>query len=84
MNALKEARGEKAAVSFNETFTKMFSRSLPESLDTEILQTTMNQWKNFWMFPSIMAGIILVIFAVTFWDKMKQPEDEGSAASKAD
>ncbi|MFM7845248.1 MAG: nucleoside permease [Planctomycetota bacterium] len=84
MNALKEARGEKAAVSFNETFTKMFSRSLPESLDTEILQTTMNQWKNFWMFPSIMAGIILVIFAVTFWDKMKQPEEEGATAAKTE
>jgi MFS family permease len=73
--ALKEARGESAAVSFLESFGKMFSRSLPEKLDADTLQTTMFQWKNFWMFPSIMAGIILVIFAITFWDKMKQPEE---------
>lgn len=75
MAALTEARGETAAVNFFQTFGKMFSRSLPEKLDAETLQTTMGQWKNFWMFPSIMAGIILVIFAITFWDKMKQPEE---------
>ncbi len=57
----------------------MFSRSLPEELDPQLLSETMAQWKNFWLFPSIMAAIILVVFAITFWDKAKpEPADEGA------
>ena len=74
--ALKVARGEQPAVGFLDYFGQMFSRNLPESLDGTLLSETMGQWKNFWMFPSIMAGIILVIFAITFWDKAKPPADE--------
>ncbi len=73
--ALTTARGEQEAVGFLESFSQMFSRSLPEGLDAGLLAETMEQWKNFWMFPSIMAAIIMVIFAVTFWDKAKT-EDE--------
>ncbi len=73
--ALDAARGETASLGFFETFSKMFSRSLPEGLDPELLSTTMQQWKNFWMFPSIMAAVILVVFAVCFWDKAK-PMDQ--------
>lgn len=74
-DALTAARGEQEAIGFLESFTQMFSRSLPEGLDAVLLAETMAQWKNFWMFPSIMAAIIMAIFAVTFWDKAKT-EDE--------
>lgn len=74
--ALTAARGEQEAVGFLESFTQMFSRSLPEGLDAGLLSTTMEQWKNFWMFPSIMAAIIMVIFALTFWDKAKTESDD--------
>ena len=53
----------------------MFTRELPAGVDPELLGTTMEQWKNFWMFPAIMAGIILVVFALLFWDKAKAPAD---------
>ena len=69
--ALKAATGEQPPMSFVETFANMLSRSLPAEFDKELLASTMNQWKNFWMFPSIMAGIVMVIFALTFWDRMK-------------
>lgn len=69
--ALKEARGDTEAVSFFETFGRMFTQSLPEGLDGTLLAQTMDQWKDFWLFPAIMAGIILVIFAATFWDRAK-------------
>jgi MFS family permease len=72
--ALKEARGEQPTVSFVESLTQMFSKNLPDTLDPELLNTTMAEWKNFWLFPSIMAAVILVIFAVTFWDKAKQTD----------
>ncbi len=71
MASLQAARGEAAPVGFFETFTKMFSRDLPAGVDPELLSSTMNQWKNFWLFPSIMAGIVLVLFAVAFWDRAK-------------
>jgi len=74
--ALKAAAGEQTPMSFIDTFANMLSRSLPTALDKELLSSTMNQWKNFWMFPSIMAGIVLVIFALTFWDKMKSSTEE--------
>lgn len=69
--ALKAAQGELPPMSFLDTFMNMLSRRLPEGLDATTLSTTMGEWKNFWMFPSIMAGIVLVIFLVTFWDRMQ-------------
>ncbi|MBL8815758.1 MAG: nucleoside permease [Planctomyces sp.] len=69
--ALAAARGTGAEVGFFETFLSMFSRSLPESLDQTLLSKTMLEWKNFWLSPSIMAAIVLVIFVVAFWDKAK-------------
>ncbi|MFG0289198.1 MAG: nucleoside permease [Rhodopirellula sp. JB044] len=69
VEALSEARGETTSSSFLQTFTKMFSRELPESLDTAILAETMAQWKDFWLSPAIMAAAIFLLFAVTFWDR---------------
>ena len=77
--ALENARGEVESVGFMETFSKMFSRSLPEGLDSELLQTTMSQWQNFWMFPAILAGIVFVIFMLLFWDKMPAPGEDAAA-----
>ncbi|MEZ6129105.1 MAG: nucleoside permease [Planctomycetaceae bacterium] len=75
--ALSAARGDQPAVGFLDSFTQMFSRQLPADLDQGLLSETMAQWKNFWLFPSIMAGAILIVFALTFWDKAKPaPEDQ--------
>lgn len=81
--ALKAAAGEQEPLSFFATFANMLSRSLPAGLDKELLSSTMTQWKNFWMFPSIMAGIVLVIFALTFWDRMKATNDGAPTDSAA-
>ena len=73
--ALGEARGEQETVSFGETFTKMFSQNLPESLDQDLLGKTMDQWQNFWYFPAAFAALVMIVFAICFWDRMKE-EDE--------
>ena len=78
--ALKTAAGEQAPMSFSDTFANMLSRNLPAGLDKELLSSTMSQWKNFWMFPSIMAAIVLVIFALAFWDKMKPSASDAQDA----
>ncbi|MCA9196256.1 MAG: MFS transporter [Planctomycetales bacterium] len=74
--ALAVARGETESVSFLESFSRMFSRGLPEALDQELLSATMTQWRNFWLFPSIMAGIILILFTILFWDKAKNTDSQ--------
>lgn len=74
--ALKEARGETEPLGFFETFGQMFSRQLPEQLDAELLTTTMDQWKNFWMFPAYLAIGVFVVFAVLFWDRTRYGRDD--------
>ena len=71
-DALTAARGEQEAVGFLQSFTQMFSRHLPDGLDTSMLNETMTQWKNFWMFPSIMAAIILAVFALNSGQSQNQ------------
>jgi hypothetical protein len=80
--ALKAAAGEQEPMSFFATFGNMLSRSLPEGLDKDLLASTMEQWKNFWMFPAIMAAVILVIFALTFWDRLKPADTETADTSE--
>lgn len=77
--ALKLAAGEPEPVSFFGAFANMLSRSLPEGLDKGLLDSTMEQWKNFWMFPAIMAGAILVLFALTFWDRVTPSNEEATS-----
>ncbi len=31
----------------------------------------MEQWKNFWLSPAIMAAIIMIIFGLLFWDRTR-------------
>ncbi|WP_153559203.1 MFS transporter [Roseimaritima sediminicola] len=71
VESLTAARGESASTSFFESFTQMFSRSLPEGIDQGLLAETMAQWKDFWLSPAIMAAAILVLFTLTFWDRTK-------------
>jgi len=57
----------------------MFSVDLPESVNPALLAETMGQWKTFWIFPAAMAGVVLVLFFLTFWDKTRVTEDEEEA-----
>ena len=34
----------------------------------------MEAWKNYWIFPAIMAFAVLCLFTVGFWDKMTPQE----------
>ena len=71
---LRAATGETTEAGFLEKFGQMFSRSLPDGLPAEQLETTMGQWQNFWMSPAIMAASVFVIFALLFWDRT-EPAD---------
>ena len=55
---------------------QMFSVDLPGSISSELLASTMSEWKEYWMFPAIMAGVISVLFLVCFWDKVSVGESD--------
>jgi MFS family permease len=62
-------------LSFGEQISRMFSVGMPEGVDLSLLSDTMAQWKEFWVFPALMAGIIAVLFLVTFWDRVEVADD---------
>lgn len=63
-------------LSFGQKMAKMFSVNMPDSVDAELISSTMMQWKEFWILPAIMAGLIAVVFFISFWDKTQVHEDE--------
>ncbi len=63
-------------LTFLQKMSKMFSVNMPDSVDAELISSTMMQWKTFWILPAIMAGVIAVVFFVAFWDKTQVHEDE--------
>lgn len=74
-DAIAQAR-ETTDLSFGEKLSQMFSVSMPDSIDTGLIATAMDQWKDFWMFPAIMAGGICILFFFTFWDKTQVMDEE--------
>jgi nucleoside transporter len=60
---------------FWESFGKMFLTEKPQAAGS-VVSDAMSNWKVFWMFPCLMALVVTVVFAVTFWDKYKE---EGGA-----
>ena len=75
---IKNLRGQEES-SFLSQLGQMFSSDLPEALSGESLSSTMAQWKSYWLFPAIMAGVIAVVFFVAFWDKVSVTDQEDNA-----
>ena len=71
---IKSVRGEEE-FSFLSQLSQMFSVDLPTSLSPELLVSTMTQWKEYWTFPAIMAGVIAGVFLLFFWDKISISEE---------
>jgi nucleoside transporter len=83
-SAITEARGAKET-SFLEQVGQMFSIKMPEGVNLELLSSTMEQWKDFWILPALIAGGIAVLFFVTFWDKIQVVDaDDEDVASDED
>ena len=74
LQAAIEAAQPAETLTYFQKFGQMFSMSLPEGLDQTLLAETMAQWKEYWILPAIMAGAVLVIFALFFHDKVGEPE----------
>ncbi|MCA9259497.1 MAG: hypothetical protein KDA61_09870, partial [Planctomycetales bacterium] len=77
--AIAEARGPQEPVDFLQSFTKMFSASMPEGVDPQLLSETLQQWKSFWLTPAMMAAAIMVVFALAFHDRTKTTSTDNDA-----
>lgn len=75
---ITKLKGEQETPSFIETMTGMFGKGYPEGVDPTLRDAAMQDWQNYWYFPAGMAAVIMVIFAVFFWDKVKT-DDVGVA-----
>ncbi|MCB1085691.1 MAG: MFS transporter [Verrucomicrobiae bacterium] len=73
--AIKAARPEEA-LTFGQSLAKMFSVNMPVSVDAGLISEAMNQWKVYWMFPALMAGVIAIIFFAAFWDNTQVTDEE--------
>jgi len=72
---LKSLRSEADTPTFLESLLNMFNKHFPENLNIEEFVTpAMEAWKNYWIFPAIMAFAVLCLFTVGFWDKMTPQE----------
>lgn len=69
-----QAAGDETSLTFFQQMAQMFSVEMPSAVDGDLLAATMEQWKGFWLFPAAMAGGILVLFFVAFWDKIDVEE----------
>lgn len=70
---------------FFSQLMQMFSKSMPEGVDSKLLADTMAQWQSYWILPAIIAGVIAVIFFLGFWDKIQVADaDEDDAEVIAD
>ena len=70
-------------LTFGQSLSRMFSVNLPDQLDATLLSETMQQWKEFWIVPAIMAGVILLVFAALFHDKMSDSDTESPTTTEA-
>jgi len=61
--------GGASSISYFEQLGQMFSVSMPDGIDQQLLSETMLQWKEFWLVPAGMAAGVLLIFAIFFYDR---------------
>ena len=66
-------------LSVTEKLGQMFSKNDLSKIDSSVVSSAMDSWSAYWKFPAIMAGVIAVIFFVSFRDKVSMTsEEEGS------
>jgi Na+/melibiose symporter-like transporter len=78
-----KASTEKTDKSFWDSLLGMFGQGYPDGVNPELVATAMTDWKHYWLFPAGMAAVILVIFALFFWDKVDREVDAEDVAEAA-
>jgi len=66
------ARGTSEDPTFWERTKAMFSVDMPEGLDENLVSKAMGEWQAYWLFPAMMALVIMVFFFFAFKDTSKE------------
>ena len=69
MDAISNAAPD-ADISYLDKLLGMFGKGYPEGLDAALVEPAMMAWHNYWLFPAAMAAVIMVAFALLFWDRV--------------
>ncbi len=80
---ITQLKGDQPAPSFFDSLLGMFGKGYPEGINMDIVASAMADWKNYWLFPAGMAAVIMVIFAIAFWDKVSANEVSQAKVAKA-
>jgi len=81
--AIQDANAGADPSSYIQQLTGMFSKGYPEGISSEMIDSSMQQWSHYWLFPAGMALAIMVIFGAFFWDKVKTDDVDQADAAKA-
>ncbi|MEZ6087322.1 MAG: MFS transporter [Pirellulaceae bacterium] len=64
-----------------DSLLAMFDKGYPDDLSYErFVVPAMAEWRNYWIYPAILAAAVFVLFAVGFWDRMTPAEKEEATA----
>jgi len=77
MENIATAAGEQPDPTWIESLLGMFGKGYPEGVDPQLVTQAMIDWKNYWIFPAVMAAVIMVVFILAFWDKTKDEPESG-------
>jgi nucleoside transporter len=80
LNTAMTGIGSQEKLSAGEQLAQMFSVNDLGGVDSGVLSSAMTKWKEFWVYPAIMAGVIAVIFFVAFWDKISISSDDENSS----
>ena len=75
------AGGEAQTLTFGERLARLFRFEAWPSLDASLLQTAMDQWRQYWLVPAGMAAVVLVVFLLLFRDDSRPASDEPPATA---
>ncbi|MEM9237256.1 MAG: MFS transporter [Verrucomicrobiota bacterium] len=81
VNAIADANADAPVKSTMESLAGMFGKGYPEGIDSELIASSMGEWKLYWTYPMILAVVILVIFAISFWDRVSTDDESGELAA---
>ena len=80
VTAISEATAGDPSAGPVESISGMFGKGHPENIDTSLVAGSMQQWKDYWIFPMLLALVILVLFAALFWDRASVWEEDEELA----
>lgn len=83
VNAIKTANEGAPAKSTLDSLLGMFGKGYPEGIDANLIAANLSEWKTYWIFPMLLAAVVMIIFALLFWDRVNRDTSPAEVAEAA-